>query len=88
MANIFADLKSLQLKETGYFKMVTSGDTLWGERKFRDANGLRNRVKLWFSANEIPETEDKTDAFYRGWGLFPMYKKNLTWAMEEEEVPK
>jgi P4 family phage/plasmid primase-like protien len=70
LANVFADLKSLRLSETGYFKMIVSGDSLSGEKKFKDAFGFRNRAKLWFSVNEIPESDDKSDAFYRRWKIF------------------
>jgi putative DNA primase/helicase len=75
LANIFADLKSLRLQETGYFKMIVSGDSLSGEKKFKDAFGFRNRAKLWFSANEIPESDDKSDAFYRRWKIFHFDKE-------------
>ena len=40
--------------------MIVSGDSLSGEKKFIDAFGFRNRTKLWFSANEIPEFDDKS----------------------------
>ena len=65
--NTFADLKSIKLSETGNFKMLVSGDSITAERKFEHPFTFRNYAKLIFSANEIPESDDKTDAFYRRW---------------------
>jgi putative DNA primase/helicase len=45
--------------------------------KFMDAFKVRNKAKLWFSANEIPESEDKSDAFYRRWMIFHLDKQYL-----------
>ncbi len=75
LANTFADLKSLRLSETGNFKMLVSGDPITGEHKFQNPFSFRNMSKLIFSANEIPESDDKTDAFYRRWLIFHFDKK-------------
>jgi P4 family phage/plasmid primase-like protien len=75
LANTFADLKSLKLSETGNFKMLVSGDSITAERKFEHPFSFRNYAKLIFSANEIPESDDKTDAFYRRWIVFHFDKK-------------
>jgi P4 family phage/plasmid primase-like protien len=75
LANTFADLKSLKLSETGNFKMLVSGDSITAERKFEHPFSFRNYSKLIFSANEIPESDDKTDAFYRRWIIFHFDKK-------------
>jgi P4 family phage/plasmid primase-like protien len=75
LANTFADLKSLKLSETGNFKMLVSGDSITAERKFEHPFSFRNYAKLIFSANEIPESDDKTDAFYRRWIIFHFDKK-------------
>jgi phage/plasmid-associated DNA primase len=62
MANTFADLESMKLLETGNYKMAVAGDWLQGEHKFEDSFKFRNKAKLWFSTNEIPESDDKIDA--------------------------
>ncbi|MFZ0514125.1 MAG: phage/plasmid primase, P4 family, partial [Candidatus Nitrosopolaris sp.] len=73
--NTFADLKSLRLSNTGNFKMLVSGDSITGEHKFEHSFTFRNYAKLIFSANEIPESDDKTDAFYRRWIIFHFDKQ-------------
>ena len=75
MANTYADFKSTKLSETGNFKMLVTGDWISGEFKMINAFKFRNRAKLWFSANEIPESDDKSDAFYRRWLIFHFDKR-------------
>ncbi len=74
-ANIFADLESKALNSTGYFKGLTGGDYLTCDRKFRDAFDFKNYAKLLFSCNQIPDSEDQSDAFYRRWLIIPFTKE-------------
>jgi putative DNA primase/helicase len=74
MVNTFADLKRIKLKSTGHFKMLTSGDTIRAQKKFKDPFNFRNYAKLIFSANEIPESEDQTYAYYRRWLILEFEK--------------
>jgi P4 family phage/plasmid primase-like protien len=67
LANTFADLKTDKLKSTGNFKMLVSGDFIRAQKKFRDPFDFKNYAKLIFSANEIPQSDDKTYAFFRRW---------------------
>jgi len=67
LANIHADLSTEKLENTGTFKMLTGGDMIYGQKKFQDPLKFRNYAKLIYSANELPRTEDRTDAFFRRW---------------------
>jgi putative DNA primase/helicase len=64
LANIDADLSKAALKNTGILKKLTGGDYIPAEKKFRPLFQFVNKTKLLFSANEIPMTEDETDAFF------------------------
>ena len=64
MANIDADMSSQALKHTGILKMLTGGDDVPAEHKFKPAFSFQNYAKLIFSANEIPQTPDETVAFF------------------------
>jgi|Deesub1362A_J573_1020465.scaffolds.fasta_scaffold00017_57 putative DNA primase/helicase len=75
LANIFADIPKKPLKYTGVFKMLVSGDRITVERKFKDPFEFRNKATLIFSANELPETNDMTDAFWRRWNLIEFPNK-------------
>ena len=67
LANIYADIPSYPMKYTGRFKMITGGDTIYGEKKFRDFFSFKNTAKLIFSANTLPEVNDMSYAFWRRW---------------------
>jgi phage/plasmid-associated DNA primase len=50
---------------TNLLKTLVSGDPITAEHKFKSAFVFRNYAKLIVSTNLIPETEDKTFAFFR-----------------------
>ncbi len=64
MANVDADMSSQALKHTGILKMLTGGDDVPAEHKFKPAFSFQNYAKLIFSANVIPQTPDETVAFF------------------------
>jgi len=65
LANVAADVPARKMVETGRFKMLTGGDTIEAEKKFKDGFSFRNYAKLAFSGNQVPETEDESDAYFR-----------------------
>ena len=67
LANICADLKVEKLTNTGNFKMLVSGDTIRAQKKHGQPFYFRNIAKLIFSANEIPESNDQTYAYFKRW---------------------
>jgi len=67
LANLYPDLSNRALDKTGTFKMLTGGDTVSAEHKFRARFYFKNYAKLIFSANKIPESKDDTTAFFRRW---------------------
>lgn len=67
LANLYADIPDRILQQTGKFKMLTGGDTLDAQKKFKDYFGFVNHAKLIYSANKIPETRDLSPAFFRRW---------------------
>ena len=68
LANIAPDLPKKGLYDTGTFKALTGGDPILAEiKRIQKPVRLRNCAKMLFSCNEIPDTPDDTDAFYRRW---------------------
>lgn len=66
LVNVDADLSGdILLRNTGKLKKLTGNDEFPGEFKYKQAFKFRNYAKLIFSCNEIPEFNDKTDAFFR-----------------------
>ena len=71
-ANICADISKTTLRYSGVFKMLTGGDLIDAQRKHQQRFRFVNYAKLWFSANEIPDTSDKTNAFFKRWDFFEL----------------
>ena len=67
LANVCADLKAEKLINTGTFKMLVSGDTIRAQKKHGQPFSFKNYAKLIFSANEIPESNDQTYAYFKRW---------------------
>ena len=92
LANIYADIPKRPIKYTGKFKMLTGGDRITIEKKYKDPFEFENKAVLVFSANELPEVSDDTYAFWRRWVIVefpntfkedPEFIKQLT---TEEEL--
>ncbi|MGI0016477.1 MAG: DNA primase family protein, partial [Nitrososphaera sp.] len=71
MANVCADLKTDKISDSGNFKMLVSGDRMLVQHKNKDPYYFENYAKLIFSANQIPETADKSYAYFRRWIIIP-----------------
>jgi P4 family phage/plasmid primase-like protien len=71
LANVFADLDARGLQSSSMFKTLTTGDFVTAERKHAQPFRFRSYAKLLFSANKIPESRDRTHAFYRRWVIIP-----------------
>ncbi|MDK2783462.1 MAG: putative primase/helicase [Thermococcaceae archaeon] len=67
LANIYDDLSSETITNTGIFKILVSGGEIQAEKKFKNSFRFQNFAKLVFSANKVPSTIDDTQAFYRRW---------------------
>ncbi|MDP2105429.1 MAG: phage/plasmid primase, P4 family, partial [Desulfobulbaceae bacterium] len=52
------------LKNTAELKRLTGDDMIRGEMKFKDVFDFWNTAKLIISTNSLPQTLDKTDAFF------------------------
>ena len=67
MANICADIPSTHLEKTDQFKNISAGDAVMIEEKYKTAFPEVLNCKLLFSANKMPTTSDRTNAFMRRW---------------------
>lgn len=64
LANVDADLSKEALRNTGVLKKLTGGDLIRAEERFKPPFDYVNYTKLILSANQLPETEDETPAFF------------------------
>jgi putative DNA primase/helicase len=65
LANIDADISKIKLEDTGTLKKLTGRDEIFGENKFKTPFTFVNYAKLIFSTNDIPQTPDESDAYFR-----------------------
>lgn len=87
LANICGDLPAVILSDTGNFKQMTSGiDSVSAQKKFQNPFNYVNSAKLLFSANEIPETKDQTEAFFRRWLIIDFPYKFVSGLKEDEYI--
>lgn len=68
-ANIAPDIPSDAMQETSKFKALTGEDKVMAEKKHKDPFQFENKATLIFAANEVPESYDKTEAFFRRWKI-------------------
>jgi P4 family phage/plasmid primase-like protien len=67
LVNIYADIPSTRMESVGLFKMLTGGDTVRAEKKFKDDFFFTNYARLIFSTNKPPWVDEDTLAFWRRW---------------------
>lgn len=66
LANIFADLPTKNIDDTGIFKALVGEDLVLCEEKFKRPFSFKSNARLVFSCNKIPISyNDKTKGFYR-----------------------
>lgn len=63
--NLDAELSSGVIEDTALLKKLTGRQSIRVEQKNQKAFDAFLHAKLWLSANEIPQTSDQTDAYYR-----------------------
>lgn len=67
LANLWDDLSSDIISNTGLFKIATGGGYIRAEKKFQDSFKFINKAKFIFSCNIIPESKDKSLAYAKRW---------------------
>lgn len=85
LGNFCADISNKKIKHSGRFKKLVGEDQTRAQHKNQDAFHFKCYATPWFSANELPETTDKTRSFYRRWTIvnFP-----YTFTADEKEKEK
>lgn len=85
--NVFADLPQTPLGKSDIFRILTGGDTIDAEQKFRDSFTFKPYAKLVFSTNRLPPVkEDEVDAFFKRWILIPFERSFADDADQRERI--
>ncbi|MGU9347591.1 phage/plasmid primase, P4 family [Clostridium perfringens] len=76
LANVFSDLPSKSINDTGIFKVVTGEDYLMAEKKNKNPFKFKPFARLVFSCNELPRNYvDRTEGFYRRLIIVPFSRQ-------------
>lgn len=76
LANVFSDLPSKSIDDTGIFKVVTGEDYLMAEKKNKNPFKFRPFARLVFSCNELHKNYvDRTEGFYRRLIIVPFNRQ-------------
>ena len=76
LANVFSDLPSKSIDDTGIFKGVTGEDYLMAEKKNKNPFKFKPFARLVFSCNELPRNYvDRTEGFYRRLIIVPFSRQ-------------
>ncbi|MDD4113225.1 MAG: phage/plasmid primase, P4 family, partial [Herbinix sp.] len=75
LVNICPDLPTTVIRDTGVFKIITGEDTVLAEKKYESAFTFNNKARLIFSCNKLPDSSDKSDAFFNRLIIIPFNHK-------------
>lgn len=75
LVNICPDLPTTVIRDTGVFKIITGEDTVMAEKKYESAFTFSNKARLIFSCNRLPDSFDKSDAFFNRLIIIPFNNK-------------
>ena len=65
MANIYADISANEITNLGVIKSLVTGEPVMAEYKGQPIFVLRNKAKLVFSCNRLPDIGEDSDAVFR-----------------------
>ena len=71
LTNLGDDLQASVIEDSSTFKRMVSGIRMRAEQKFQAAFSFRPTARLLFTANQIPRSRDKDDAWYIRWVILP-----------------
>ncbi len=60
LANVYADISGLKIRDANVLKLLTSGDLINIDQKYEKMRTTRINLIQFYSANKLPEIEDKT----------------------------
>lgn len=98
MANIYADISANEITNLGVIKSLVTGEPIMAEYKGQPIFVLKNKAKLVFSCNRLPDIAEDSDAVFRrfiiihfpvqfdGAGDNPNLKRELTTEREKSGI--
>ncbi len=75
LVNMAAELNSMTVNQSDYFKRIVSGDTIDAAHKLKPVFSFRSYARLVFAMNRMPQVKDTSHGFYRRLILVPFNRK-------------
>jgi putative DNA primase/helicase len=75
LVNMAAELNSMTVNQSDYFKRIVSGDTIDAAHKHKPVFSFRPYARLVFAMNRMPQVKDTSHGFYRRLILVPFKRK-------------
>ena len=75
LLNMAAELNSMTVNQSDYFKRIVSGDTINAAHKLKPVFSFRPYARLVFAMNRMPQVKDTSHGFYRRLILVPFNRK-------------
>lgn len=83
LLNLVSDIPIRDLKDTGGFKQIVTGDAVAGRRLYENSFRFRPKAGHIFSCNTLPTADDMTHGFFRRWIVLTFNRE----FRPEEQVP-
>lgn len=75
LANFAEETPNKKMLDSSTFKNLVTGGDIQVRQLYKNAYFMRNRAKLVFACNELPESFDLTDGFFRRFIIIPFNEK-------------
>ena len=85
LLNISSEIKSEKIYSTSDFKTLTGGDSVEVEKKFQNAYTTEIYCKYILLANEMFQTDDTSDGFYRRLIIIPFNQHYYDYVPDEKK---
>lgn len=85
--NLVYEFSTTGYESTQILKSLISGDSIKGEKKFKDPQSFKSRAKFICACNTLPDTPDSSYGFMRKIIILPFPYKFVSKPYEENEKP-
>lgn len=75
LINLAGDLDARDMARSDAFKMLTGGDSVYAEHKFKPPFAFTSYALLVFAANEAPISRDQTEGYFSRWLIVPFLNR-------------
>lgn len=87
MVNLVSEIPHKDLHQTPEIKAIITGDEVSSEQKYKDPTTIHSPATHFFAANELPETSDLSDGFFRRFAIL-LFDRKFKDEEKDEDMPE